>query len=372
MTADKYRNQGLQALRGVLVMLVYLQHALQFGPRFGEGPLDMLNTFGFGSIGVLTFFALSAFLIGQKSGDPPSRYLIDRARRIFPGFWLSVLISALIFELSYGFTGVNWQLFFLLPIGEPASIPGQHWTLYYEVLLYLVIFAIARVSPRCVGPVIVLWGIAAWIWQGKPYGGYFFPGWDQLMFPVFATYFAAGVVASWITRWEATRIAARSLRFRRWKSGALFCAASCFALMVPLSSSVSVYTFLYSGLDPAFVADFVSFYYVFSAYFLIRAATLWPADGYLGRLCAWLGNLSYGIYLQHLIWMVVMVDLLEPLKLTDSFWLGVALIFCAALPPSLLFGLLEYRLQVFLKPRARRFLEALGRWRGQEPGVQRV
>ncbi len=62
VSAEAERNPGLQALRGILVLAVYIAHSLQLGPRFGAGPHhpELLGR----AVAVILLASISSLLFG--------------------------------------------------------------------------------------------------------------------------------------------------------------------------------------------------------------------------------------------------------------------------------------------------------------------
>lgn len=94
------RDNGYDALRLLLAAFVVYSHSYAVG-GFGEEPLRRLSKEGvtLGELGVLGFFGLSGFLVTaslQRSSSLRA-YFMKRMRRIFPGFWVCLLVTAFLF-----------------------------------------------------------------------------------------------------------------------------------------------------------------------------------------------------------------------------------------------------------------------------------
>lgn len=172
--ALKGTANSLGILRLVLASLVIFDHAFPLG-GFGEDPLWSL-TRGQASLGTLAvggFFAISGYLIAKsgQSGDVV-QFLWRRTLRIFPAYWLVLLVTAfiagpLIWTLDGGrlgayFGGENGPVAYILsnwtlrvgsyrihdlladttPYGQAVGASvfnGSIWTLVYEWNCYLII-----------------------------------------------------------------------------------------------------------------------------------------------------------------------------------------------------------------------------------------
>lgn len=347
--APSEQNQGLRALRGLAALLVFFQHIIWQANLISPGPVDLLYAFNLGGIGVLCFFALSAFLISAKASDPPLRFVVERLRRVVPGFWVALLLAALLDYVRIGTNGLSWQLFAFLPLGDVPSVSVPYWTLYYEVLLYALIFVVARVSVRLVGPFIVAWAVVAWVWQDRPYGNghYLFPTWYHMAFPVFAGFFGVGVLVSWRSRWP---VAPERRQWMLLMNLAL--AMVCFAtpgLTKMAWAHELFYARPYILLPDLLRPDIGMLYLLLGTAFALRAAVLWRATGWGGRMLGMFGDLSYGIYLIHIAVMFIGGWLIARTGVAMSYATAAVALTLFALPLSMLFGWWEFRLQQWLK-----------------------
>lgn len=162
------RCNSVNALRLGLAGLVLLSHTLKL--HGGSDPLEPITRGGpdMGTIAVDGFFALSGYLITQSYLTSPSvgRYVWRRALRILPGFWVCLLVTAVVFLpaaqlLGYGTmagfplggersatsyvlgnAGLFIQQFEVRGLygGEPVN--GSLYTLFYEFLCYLALIGL--------------------------------------------------------------------------------------------------------------------------------------------------------------------------------------------------------------------------------------
>jgi peptidoglycan/LPS O-acetylase OafA/YrhL len=153
-------------------------------------------------VAVYGFFGISGYLIaGSMARNRPGRYLWQRFLRIFPGFWVCLIVTAFFFGIiewlthpiphcglscyfdagdsPVGYLYRNW----LLPnpslhqwtiAGTPRGVPygvawnGSMWTLCYEFLCYLMLLGLAlagylRSRLVTLGLAIALWALIALI-----------------------------------------------------------------------------------------------------------------------------------------------------------------------------------------------------------------
>ncbi|WP_118181633.1 acyltransferase family protein [Paraburkholderia phosphatilytica] len=137
----------LDGLRAIAVLAVFAQHAL-------KAPLWM---------GVDLFFVLSGFLItgillDRKARQVPyfSYFYARRARRILPPYVLLMIVSSLLFGLSWA-KYWPWYTFFATNIGDALGQSGHDslnvlWSLAVEEQFYIVWpFVVLLVPERTLG-----------------------------------------------------------------------------------------------------------------------------------------------------------------------------------------------------------------------------
>ena len=189
------RHNSLNFLRLVLALLVLADHSVGLG---GFTYNLTVNQTSIATIAVFGFFGISGYLIaGSAVRNRPGRYLWQRFLRIFPGFWVCLLVTAFLFGVVnylvqpaplcglscyfHSTTGPFEYLYrnWLLPnpalvqfriSGTPNSVPydavwnGSVWTLFYEFLCYLGLLALAlagglRRRAVTLGVTVGLWAL---------------------------------------------------------------------------------------------------------------------------------------------------------------------------------------------------------------------
>jgi peptidoglycan/LPS O-acetylase OafA/YrhL len=175
-----FRNNGIGFLRLFFASAVVWSHAyLLCG--FGDDPITRLThgALSGGALAVGGFFVLSGFLITRsfEHVDGLGRYLWHRCLRIFPGYWVCLIVVAFGFapllylgqhatlagffaqkDSPWGFVVWNWLLSLnQLNVSGPYpslpifySINSSLWTLKYEFFCYLAVgaFGIVGVLKR--------------------------------------------------------------------------------------------------------------------------------------------------------------------------------------------------------------------------------
>ena len=135
---------ALDALRGVAAVGVVLVHVAQVLSLLGR----TVRWAAIGDAGVSIFFVISGYLITTSVITAPRfdrrDYLVRRATRIVPLYYASIVVALLFVDSSPLFTAdgradVATHLVFLhgLAPGMRYSINGVWWTLTVEVLFYL-------------------------------------------------------------------------------------------------------------------------------------------------------------------------------------------------------------------------------------------
>jgi peptidoglycan/LPS O-acetylase OafA/YrhL len=190
------RDNALNFMRLLLAVLVIVGHTYIFGGYGASQAQGPFVTLGF--VCVDAFFAISGFLITRSwdRGSHWGRYLWHRVLRIFPGFWVCLLVTSLIIApinawhagmgLSGYFSDENGPLgyfkhYFMLQnlrhgglmgiAGTPTGIPyqgswnGAIWTLSYEFLCYLGVGAVGSLIALrkrrvwALGAAAILWAV---------------------------------------------------------------------------------------------------------------------------------------------------------------------------------------------------------------------
>lgn len=129
-TKSSARLTELDALRGIAAVMVLLLH---------------FKLFKFGSSGVDLFFIISGFVIFMSIERYSTLKDFWRSRfiRLFPSYWLSILIALLSRYLFYGsylptdFKFIVGNLTMLQPLFRTTNLVGTYWTLYVELTFYI-------------------------------------------------------------------------------------------------------------------------------------------------------------------------------------------------------------------------------------------
>lgn len=141
----------IDTLRGIAVLTVVLQHALEeivsnqaTGAYYWSFHNAIGYYFNFGRFGVVLFFFVSGFVIPYSfpnTAAPIRDFTISRFFRLYPAYWLSIaivlvmapLLEAKTFPLSQ--IAVNLTMFQMF-----VNVPNMrivYWTLFIELIFYI-------------------------------------------------------------------------------------------------------------------------------------------------------------------------------------------------------------------------------------------
>jgi peptidoglycan/LPS O-acetylase OafA/YrhL len=202
------RIESLDALRAVAALSVFFYHVKQVADaRLG-------NFMWFGWVGVELFFVLSGFFIGVAVFNPqewkPLLFLQRRLRRIVPAFYVSLFISVTLINSWFLVHRTGWEIIFkhLLMVHNVFSnsfgtINGAYWTLGVEAYFYVLMMITAPLlRSRWRWALLAIWLVICYIWRAwvvwyaAPDPTYRFFVATQL--PGMLDLFGIGVVLAWV------------------------------------------------------------------------------------------------------------------------------------------------------------------------------
>jgi peptidoglycan/LPS O-acetylase OafA/YrhL len=125
-------------------------------------PLPVASRFGY--LGVTLFFMISGFVILWSSQARSSgEFVISRIARLFPSFWICVLVTALVVAAARGPEPLSFRTVALnltmIPgrFGVPF-VDGVYWTLFVELKFYILIFLVLLTGTmEHIEMLLVLW-----------------------------------------------------------------------------------------------------------------------------------------------------------------------------------------------------------------------
>lgn len=143
------RLHFIDGLRALAVILVFLNHAPVVLGGVGTGPnwlLALSHGLDFGRMGVVAFFAISGFVIPfsfrPRAAHPVADFALARGFRLFPAFWLSIIVSVAIMfwlraiPISPAAIGLNATM--VPRLFHAPMVNGAYWTLEVELAFYAI------------------------------------------------------------------------------------------------------------------------------------------------------------------------------------------------------------------------------------------
>lgn len=276
----------------------------------GSAFYDIIQWVDLGRLGVSIFFAISGFVICHsikgKRIRGTKKFVIRRLFRLYPAFWVSVILGILIVWIGQG-RSVTLQLFFanwaMIPaiLGE-SSILGLYWTLELELIFYLFVaglFLLGALKNSGVILLLSLLGITVFALF------FLFPSWRPAYGP-------------WATMPYHLSIMFWGVLYRYWYDGRPDLSFGKYTVshkqLLILLTTVIVLVPIAAILNCFYTNDF-EFFNDSTAYLL---AILFFIIGTVGlpirnKSLVWLGTISYSLYLFHPIVFVILRNYLLPI-----------------------------------------------------------
>ncbi|MFC7707468.1 acyltransferase family protein [Micromonospora lupini] len=373
---------ALEGLRAVAVLGVVVHHVsflsgLTNSFSLLAGLLARLD------VGVAVFFALSGFLLYRPfalaiiSGQPQPpvrRYLWHRALRILPGYWAMAAVALVWLNIDYLRSVWDWAIPLLLAqIYQPLRLPvgmEQTWSLATEATFYLALPVIAVLGRRmggrtplgrarrqlALGAVLVLAGLT---WNAYAHGPDSpLPGLAVLWLPAFLDWFGIGIMLAVLASWPARPVAPvlrsglaggesgrgdedlwsrtpRGLRVFTFAPGTswLIAGALLWIASTPIAGP--------RGVEPARPIESITEHLVFLLVaWCVIAPLVGPGSGGVPRafldqpVIRFLGRISYGIFLWHLLAIEFCIRVLGLTRMNTPFWLLLVLTLALTVPAA--------------------------------------
>lgn len=312
----------------------------------------------YGGFGPYLFFMISGFVVLMSAWgrDLPS-FLGSRVGRLYPAYWVAVLVTATVIVLnqhiiptwsSLGLPGVAMNLTMFQSAFAVPHVDGVFWTLWVELKFYLllVVMILVGITRKRILALCLIWPVLAALAVRSEAVLL-----AQLLEPNYAPFFCIGILLYLLYRdgWSGT-------------AGLLLALNYCFALWVcaahyiPWSMSVAGAPVSFRGLAVLLTLSIAA----------IVAATLTPVSRVDWRWLTVLGALTYPLYLIHQVPGWVLLHRLGPVL---PAYVAVAVVILVMLG----FAYLVHRfVEKPLGPRLRRAVERdLGRVLEQEQSLVR-
>ena len=325
---------SVQVLRGFATLGVLLAHLYAVEGKYS--PDRLLGRWSdLGHWGVDIFFVISGFIMvyvtwnARRGWREVPDYLWRRGTRIYPLYWtISLAILAVWLVRPDMVFGSNpdpdiVRSFLLYPQDGPPLL-AVGWTLVHEVYFYLV-FALALVmARRWTLPLLALWSavvVTGWFLL-RPDS----PTLQLVLNPLTLEFTAGAAFGYWYARTEPGN------RFQPIWAGV------CFAVAAAMIAAV----WLTQGDLIAYAADYTRRVPLYGSAAVLAFAGLLLSGWKVGRVAEWLGDISYSLYLTHVLTLTVMARLAQPI-LGEGYLDNVVLIAVMA-GAALLVGHITFRL----------------------------
>ncbi|KJX75290.1 acyltransferase family protein [Mycobacterium lepromatosis] len=316
------RIASLTGIRAVAALLVVGTHAAYTTGKYTHGYWGLVGARL--EVGVPIFFALSGFLLfspwvkSAATGSPPpsvSRYAWHRVRRIMPAYMITVFFSYALYHFraagpnpGHSWMGLirNLTLTQIYTDGYLGSYLHQGltqmWSLAVEVAFYvalpllayllLVLLCQRRWQPRLVLAVLAGMLLISPGWLILVYPDHWFPDGARLWLPTYLAWFLGGMMLSVL----------QVMGVRCYAFGAIPLAIICyFIVSMPIAGAPTTSP---ASLGEALVK--VGFYAVIATLAvapLVLGDLGWYSSLLASRPMVWLGEISYEIFLIHLVTM---------------------------------------------------------------------
>ena len=332
------RNQGLDLLRGLAVVLVIFRHIRIVTPA-ENAIASSITTFlqRGGWIGVDLFFALSGFLVGGLIFDEikrmgtfkPLRFIARRGFKIYPSFWALLIVSIIgglfmpIPKLTTN--GVLGELFFLQ--NYLGGLWQHTWSLaveeHYYIFLTIVCWLFGSGLKARHGYVLpaILFSVLAICLALRLWNAPTTPIIEeQVLFPTHLRLdsLTAGSLLAYFWHFHGLKAIIETAKWR-W-------------VLVVCGTALLSIPFFYSVKEVHFVSRIgLTTNYLGSCLLVVGVATM-SAKGLGGRFLAFVGRNSYNIYLWHIPAAGMAISIAHKLMpFTHAWWAEYFLFFSSAI-----------------------------------------
>jgi peptidoglycan/LPS O-acetylase OafA/YrhL len=209
------RITNIQILRVIAAVGVAVFHTGFYAAHIGGTELPWHRVTILGGFPVPLFFAVSGFVLihALRSATLP-RFLLARALRIYPGYWLALLAAfafmrcGLFTDFHQGLTHYLTKASFLLwPEGSGFTVYllGIEWSLIYEVFLSaslaaLSVFGVRRGVPVLAGLWLAVLTMKMAFWPGYAFKALSPP--STIVLSVYNVPFLMGVLTYYAREWD--------------------------------------------------------------------------------------------------------------------------------------------------------------------------
>lgn len=137
------RLDHIHGLRGIAAAAVVVQHAFEMVQAGGVTWFEpLLKSINLGRFGVVLFFLISGLVIpfSLRGPNPLRGFAIGRVFRLYPAYWLSIPVLALV-AAAKGYpldmTTILANVTMLQGFWDIRDVGPGYWTLKFEVMFYI-------------------------------------------------------------------------------------------------------------------------------------------------------------------------------------------------------------------------------------------
>ena len=157
----------LDVFRGVACLMVLLFHyTTMYSNIFNDSATVQLVNFKYGGLGVDLFFIISGFVIFLtiNKNNSPLQFLLKRFVRLYPTFWICVLITFFLVHLSdlnlykRSISDLLVNLTMMPDVFGVPRVDGVYWSLLPELVFYLMCYlAILLKQLKSINVICAIW-----------------------------------------------------------------------------------------------------------------------------------------------------------------------------------------------------------------------
>ena len=302
------RLSNIQSLRGIAALLVVISHLFIIERKYS--PDQILGQWAeLGMVGVDLFFVISGFIMVHVAWNfrrgivASAEFLFARATRIYPLYWLITLIIYILYLLrpDMVFTSALKAPNMIKSLAlwpdtfPPLLIIG--WTLIHEMFFYLIFAFVFLLKPKYLLPFLGVWAVA--LAAGYMAGLDDYGPLCAILFSPMSFEFLAGALAGWLFRRFSTPL------------GAPFGIAALSLGILTAIAALIIAAKTHGGMPTDFAARAL-YFTVPAALIVYGLAGIETLGVTLGRLGAKLGDISYSLYLTHILTLSLLGRLWQP------------------------------------------------------------
>lgn len=257
--------------------------------------LELGKVTRYGYLGVELFFIISGYVILLSAqGKTVKQFFLSRVTRLYPAFWIACTLTFVV-ERIWG-TGpadaqmasmlhAEWGNYFynmtmLHEFLGITAVDGVYWSLTVEITFYfLIALLIGFKLMRHLNLFLVLWLLYS-LWSGINNSTRF----AYLFFPRLAPYFAAGMLFYLLQKPQN----------RTWQRYALLASAYLLAIRSGLHRAFEQTATFHSETSPVIVVTAITCFFLIFLLITFRKINFSRFNS-----LAWLGTLTYPLYLIH-------------------------------------------------------------------------